>query len=193
MKSIIDVSALGITSREIVKQCLSVLSRFPSDVNDVLWERCWCILISSFIDLPFRINETRLFFDSFMHTERGWEKLSHHNLAQCKALQELRWSNLSFDFISMSQGGATCTATRFIHPPLIHKEPVCMQYLLRSLERTAMTSHLWPSAAAMHYFYVSKKTCFIDLAKGKADDRVGTRTSRSWPCYGVFVSQAVYN
>lgn len=71
MKSIIDVSALGITSREIVKQCLSVLSRFPSDVNDVLWERCWCILISSFIDLPFRINETRLFFDSFLHTERG--------------------------------------------------------------------------------------------------------------------------
>ncbi len=152
MKAIIDVSALRISSREIVKQSLSVLALFSSDVNDVFWESCWCILISSFIDLPFRINETCLFFDSFLHAE----KLSHHNLAQCKTLQELQWSNLSFDFLNMSQGGAICTATRFIYLLL------CMQYLLRSLERTAMTSHLWPSAAAMHYCYA-----LLTLPKGK--------------------------
>ncbi len=164
MKAIIDVSALRITSREIVKQSLSVLSLFSSDVNDVFWESCWCILISSFIDLPFRINETCLFFDSFLHADRGWEKLSHHNLAQCKTLQELQWSNLSFDFLNMSQGGAICTATRFIYLLL------CMQYLLRSLERTAMTSH--PVAQCCSNALL---LCFIDLAKGKADDRAGTR------------------
>ncbi len=146
--------------------------------------RCeWCVLGKLLVHFNLEFywsvfqdqRNTFVFFDPLLHADRGWEKLSHHNLAQCKTLQELQWSNLSFDFLSTSQGGAICTATRFNHPLLIHKELLCMQYLLRSLEHTAMTLHLWPSAAAVHYFYVSKKTCFIDLAKGKADDRAGTR------------------
>lgn len=38
-----------------------------------------------------------------------------------------------------------------------------------------MTSHLRPSATQCIIFMLPKKTRFIDLAKGKADDRAGTR------------------
>lgn len=178
---------------ESVLQCLSVLSlRLDSLFRCVLKYAAGKLLVHFNLEFYWSVfqdqRNTFVCFDPFLHRPRMTKTVISYPWLNAKPCRNYNDQTQALT-LSMPHGGAICTAIMCIHPLLSSVHAV-------SSVITRAHCHDFASASLcnpMHYFYASKKDTLYWPCQRESRRQSGNQSSRSWPCYAVFVSRAVYN